>query len=214
MALNINGTTGISGVDASVSAPALTGTDSNTGISFPAADTIKFSTGGVERMSITNSGITGISAGKLVNFATVAKEDTATYTGTTYADISGLSVAINGVSSGSKILVIFQAIVGYNCNAALFHFKLFRDSTFLPHSSGANDTFVSTEYAAGTNYNDLFYTQTYTFVDTHGQSAGSNLTYKIQGMSNSSGCTTYINRRPNSTAVRGRTTLSLLEIAA
>ena len=65
MALNINGTTGISGVEGSVSAPVLTGTDSNCGISFPSADTIKFSTGGVERMSITNSGIsgTGISAG-------------------------------------------------------------------------------------------------------------------------------------------------------
>ena len=67
MALNINGTTGISGVDVSVSAPAVTGTDSNTGITFPSADTIKFSTGGVERISITNSGIsgTGISSGGL-----------------------------------------------------------------------------------------------------------------------------------------------------
>jgi len=63
MALNINGTTGISGVDGSVSAPAVTGTDSNTGITFPSADTIKFSTGGVERMSITNSGISGITSG-------------------------------------------------------------------------------------------------------------------------------------------------------
>ena len=63
MALNINGTTGISGVDGSVSAPALTGSDSNTGITFPAADTIKFSTGGVERMAITNSGVSGITAG-------------------------------------------------------------------------------------------------------------------------------------------------------
>jgi len=63
MALNINGTTGISGVDGSVSAPAVTGTDSNTGITFPSADTIKFATGGVERMSITNSGVSGITAG-------------------------------------------------------------------------------------------------------------------------------------------------------
>ena len=63
MPLNINGTTGISGVDGSVSAPAVTGTDSNTGITFPSADTIKFSTGGVERMAITNSGVTGITAG-------------------------------------------------------------------------------------------------------------------------------------------------------
>jgi len=66
MALNINGTTGISGVDGSVSAPALTGTDSNTGITFPSADTIKFATGGVERMAITNSGITGIPSGILM----------------------------------------------------------------------------------------------------------------------------------------------------
>ena len=63
MALNINGTTGISGVDGSVSAPALTGTDSNTGITFPSADTIKFSTGGVERLSITNSGLSGDGSG-------------------------------------------------------------------------------------------------------------------------------------------------------
>ena len=63
MPIAINGTTGISGVDGSVSAPAVTGTDSNTGITFPAADTIKFATGGVERMSITNSGVTGITAG-------------------------------------------------------------------------------------------------------------------------------------------------------
>ena len=63
MALNINGTTGISGVDGSVSAPAVTGTDSNTGITFPAADTIKFSTGGVERIVINNSGISGTGIG-------------------------------------------------------------------------------------------------------------------------------------------------------
>ena len=63
MALNINGTTGISGVDGSVSAPAVTGTDSNTGITFPSADTIKFSTGGVERMQITNSGVSGTGIG-------------------------------------------------------------------------------------------------------------------------------------------------------
>ena len=63
MALNIDGTTGISGVDGSVSAPALTGTDSNTGITFPSADTIKFSTGGVERLAISNSGLSGDGSG-------------------------------------------------------------------------------------------------------------------------------------------------------
>ena len=62
MAFIIDGTTGIATVDGSVSAPSQRGQDTNSGISY-ASDTIKFSTGGVERMSITNSGITGISAG-------------------------------------------------------------------------------------------------------------------------------------------------------
>ena len=63
MSLELSGTTGVKGVAGSVSAPSIVGDDTNTGISFPSADTIKFSTGGVERMAITNSGVTGISPG-------------------------------------------------------------------------------------------------------------------------------------------------------
>ena len=55
MALNINGTTGISGVDGSASAPALQGTDSNTGINF-ASDTVNINTGGSTRYSVDSSG--------------------------------------------------------------------------------------------------------------------------------------------------------------
>ena len=55
MALNIDGTTGISGVDGSASAPALTGTDSNTGINF-GSDTVNINTGGTTRATIDSSG--------------------------------------------------------------------------------------------------------------------------------------------------------------
>jgi len=55
MGLNINGTTGISGVDGSASAPALTGTDSNTGINF-ASDTVNINTGGSTRVTVDSSG--------------------------------------------------------------------------------------------------------------------------------------------------------------
>ena len=97
MALNINGTTGISGVDGSVSAPALTGTDSNTGITFPAADTIKFATGGVERMSITNSGISGVST-------TVASADPlVTGTTTHIQQTIGTGFTFNGIT-GTQLL--------------------------------------------------------------------------------------------------------------
>ena len=55
MALNINGTTGISGVDGSASAPALQGTDSNTGINF-GSDVLGFNTGGTERSRFDGNG--------------------------------------------------------------------------------------------------------------------------------------------------------------
>ena len=78
MSLELSGTTpAIKGVAGSVSAPAITGDDANTGISFPSADTIKFSTGGVERISITNSGISGTgigSGGKFASYAIIADQ--------------------------------------------------------------------------------------------------------------------------------------------
>ena len=55
MALAINGTTGISGVDGSSSAPAVQGSDSNTGLSF-ASDTVVINTGGSERCRVDSGG--------------------------------------------------------------------------------------------------------------------------------------------------------------
>jgi hypothetical protein len=60
MSVIIDGTNGISDVDGSASTPAIRGTDANTGIFFPAADTIAFTEGGVESMRIDSSGNVGI----------------------------------------------------------------------------------------------------------------------------------------------------------
>ena len=62
MAFIIDGTTGIATVDGSVSAPSQRGQDTNSGISY-ASDTIKFSTNGVERLAISNSGLSGDGSG-------------------------------------------------------------------------------------------------------------------------------------------------------
>jgi len=56
MTVIINGTTGISGVDGSAATPAVQGADTNTGVFYPAADTVGVSTGGTERMRIDSSG--------------------------------------------------------------------------------------------------------------------------------------------------------------
>jgi len=55
MTVTINGTTGLAGVDGSAGTPAIQGADTNTGIFFPAADTIAFSEGGVEVMRLDSS---------------------------------------------------------------------------------------------------------------------------------------------------------------
>lgn len=55
MPVTINGTTGISGVDGSAANPAYQGTDTNTGIHFPAADTVAIDTNGTEALRVDSS---------------------------------------------------------------------------------------------------------------------------------------------------------------
>ena len=56
MALVLDGSAGVSGVDGTASNPSYEGTDSNTGIFFPAADTIAFAEGGAEVARFDSSG--------------------------------------------------------------------------------------------------------------------------------------------------------------
>jgi hypothetical protein len=60
MTIVIDGTTGISGVDGTASNPSYEGTDSNTGIFYPAADTVAIGTGGTEALRVNSSQNVGI----------------------------------------------------------------------------------------------------------------------------------------------------------
>jgi hypothetical protein len=60
MALILSGTDGLSDVDGSAATPAIRGTDANTGMFFPAADTIAFAEGGAEIARFDSSGNLGI----------------------------------------------------------------------------------------------------------------------------------------------------------
>jgi hypothetical protein len=113
MTIQINGTTGISGVDGSATTPALQGTDSNTGIHFPAADTVAIDTGGSERLRVNSSGNVGIgttSPGETLSVATsnpgasatVARlQNTGTTSGTEARLLLSTSTSTGGtVSSG------------------------------------------------------------------------------------------------------------------
>jgi hypothetical protein len=60
MSLILDGTNGLSDVDGTAATPAIRGTDTNTGIFFPAADTIAFAEGGTEVARFDSSGRLGI----------------------------------------------------------------------------------------------------------------------------------------------------------
>lgn len=60
MSLILSGTDGLSDVDGTAATPAIRGTDANTGIFFPAADTIAFAEGGAEVARFNSSGNLGL----------------------------------------------------------------------------------------------------------------------------------------------------------
>ena len=110
MSLILSGTDGLSDVDGSASTPAIRGTDANTGIFFPAADTIAFAEGGVEQMRITSAGDVGIgttspsgklevSGGQLRVTASSASSMFLVNPSTTYADGVDIQATYNGGGS-------------------------------------------------------------------------------------------------------------------
>jgi hypothetical protein len=80
MPVTINGTSGVVSPDGSAGTPAYQGSDANTGMFFPAADTIAFAEGGTEVMRIDSSGNVGIGtsspSGRLNVAATAATNTT------------------------------------------------------------------------------------------------------------------------------------------
>jgi len=213
MALNINGTTGISGVDGSVSAPAVTGTDSNTGITFPSADTIKFSTGGVERMSITNSGVTGVSGGKILQVLQAVKTDTFTSSAST-ADITGLSVNITPSASTSKIFIIAAVNVMANNVSCTYRINGTANGDIGMGAADGSRTRgnVGDLYEA---YNSPFVTHTSCFLDSPGTT--SQQTYKVVSVS-AAGHTVKVNRgntdTDGSAKIRGASSITVMEVGA
>lgn len=180
MAITLNGTTGIVTADGSVGAPGLKGTDADSGVSF-AADTIKFSTGGVERMAISNSGVSG--GGKIlqVKQTVLSGVISETVAVNTYEDIAGFSCSIIP-ATGSKVLVMYSANTATTSGQYNLKIQLVRGSTAIAQGDqvGSNRTRATTgAWSPGDAYHIL--EQTMTFLDASPGGDGSTaITYKLQ----------------------------------
>jgi len=99
MSLILNGTDGLSDVDGTAATPAIRGTDANTGIFFPAADTIAFSEGGAEAMRIDSSGNVGIGSSSISNKLEVVQSASGDSSAAIRAGVSGYAASLKLIAN-------------------------------------------------------------------------------------------------------------------
>jgi hypothetical protein len=143
MTLILNGSVGVSDVDGSAATPAIRGTDANTGMFFPAADTIAFAAGGVEAMRLDSAGNLGIGTttpNAVSGFSSV----------TTNGSTGGLfDVNVSGTLTGRFYATSTATFVGSVISQPLVFYTAGNERMRI--DSSGNLLVGTTSYAAGQN---------------------------------------------------------------
>lgn len=173
---------------------------------------------GVEQLQHTNgttaatitSGGKLYSAGHVIQMQSSVSTAASTITGTSYADIPGMTATITPTSTSSKILVqvSFGALGCESVGHGLL-MKLYRDSTEIGQGTGgdSHNVFLN-NYQGATNIYDSVQ---HMFVDS--PSSTSALVYKMTWAMTGTGQTWYMNRRGIDNYARMSSTFLLTEIA-
>ena len=196
MAITLNGTTGIASVDASVAAPSIRGTDGNTGVSY-GADSIKFSTGGVERMAISNSGITGLET-FIVDWKYVNKTDVFSEASIAAGGVSGaaISIAYTAASTSNRLLITATLMINTSSNAR--HGVIaYKDGSAFARGDAHPDSQNNLARMSASGYNEgMSYTMDsmpFQFIDTPADTSAHTYDFRIWNGKNGSN-TVYLNR--------------------
>jgi len=226
MALNINGTTGISGIDGSASNPSIKGTDANTGVAF-GADILDLVTGGNTRFKVGAAGQLGVAGanygsvgqallsqgasaapqwgavagGKILQVKETTKSNTFETNSSTYVDIPNLSVSITPASTSNKILFISSVNFGANQTGQHNFYQVLRDSTTISAT------------AQSIRSSDTSVIQSYSSIILDSPSSTSALTYKIQVRPENTNSAVGVNRNIGNT-LYGFSTILCMEVGA
>ena len=157
-------------------------------------------------------------SGNILQVKQAVKTDTSSSTSATYADISGLSVAITPTSTSNKILVTCVVQFGGAENSYI-PFKALRGSTLLAPNTQGTGNMSNVSFGGFVNTGSGEYSlnsAVWKFLDS--PSSTSALTYKIQFASAHNSHVVYINR-PQSTdneayIIYGSSTITVQEVAA
>ena len=133
-----------------------------------------------------------------------------------FADVSGMSVAITPSASNSKILITVSLYAGQNGNSVAF-FKLLRGSTVIGSGADAGNR-VGCNFSFGVDGGDghsQVHSNSYSYLDS--PSTTNATTYKIQGASYNNATLTF-NRTPNDadhvTSARCTSVITAMEVLA
>jgi len=131
-------------------------------------------------------------AGSILQVVSATKTDTfATNPGSTWIDVTGLSVSITPSSSSNKVLIQISISGSGQTASNLAHFRLVRGATVIYAGDTAGNRASGFAAAIDSDVNTTEHTSGI-FLDS--PSTTSATTYKIQTYSNG---TVYINRSPN-----------------
>ena len=167
------------------------------------------------------SGLTGVSAGKVLRVVStdVTAAATINFTTTnTFADMTGVSASITPASTSSKIMVLVSCFFANNYGTV--HFRLVRDSTPIRIGDAGGGSQIRSSVAkrvAATPY--TYYQDTFSITAVDEPSTTSAVTYKLQGVLGASySGAIYLNKANNDSNYdypsRGATNITLIEISS
>ena len=165
----------------------------------------------------SGAGLSGVSAGKILQVVSTTKTDTFSSNSDSFTDLTGLSVTITPTSTSSKIL--FSATLCYGMSADGYgSARLVRDSTPIGVAPVAgNRTVCGFPMQMNLNANNKLYTLTYQYLDSPNTTSAT--TYKLQGRTYSGDSRTFtINKTQldsnSSYHHRGESRVIAMEVAA